>query len=88
MNIAPKVNGRLEALRKRQDALKTAIALEIVREQKKKERDEARLFSIIGAAAMRYAAKHPEFRLALKDVLQAATSLGDGERKLLREAGL
>jgi len=77
---------RIAALRKREQALKSAIAQELVRQQRRKEKEDARLCSIIGAALMD-AAKHPDFELLLKNVLQKATSLSDGERKLLRAKG-
>jgi hypothetical protein len=44
-------NGKIEALRKREAAIKAALAAEQVKQQKRKERDNARLASIIGAAA-------------------------------------
>jgi len=83
-NIA---NEKLEALRKREATLKAAIAAELVRQQKKKEKEDARLCSIIGAALIQNARNHPDFELMLKSVLQSSTSLTDSERKLLRAKG-
>jgi len=83
-NIA---NEKLEALRKREAALKAAIAQELVRQQKKKEKEDARLCSIIGAALVQNAAAHPDFELMLKGVLRTSTTLGDNEKKLLRAKG-
>jgi hypothetical protein len=80
-------DNRIQALRKKEAALKATIALELVRQQKRKEKDDARLFSIIGQALVQNAAKHPDFELMLKSVLQTATSLGDSEKKLLRTKG-
>lgn len=83
-NIA---NEKLEALRKREAALKAAILRELVRQQKRKEKEDARLCSIIGAALVQNAAAHPDFELMLKGVLRTSTTLGDSEKKLLRAKG-
>lgn len=80
-------SAKLEALRKREAALKNAIAIEKVRQQKQEEKDEARLHSIIGAALVQNAAKHADFELMLKGILKSATSFSDGEKKLLRAKG-
>jgi hypothetical protein len=79
-------NARLEALRQREAALKTAIAAEKVRQQKRRERNDARVFSIIGEALARYAEQSPDFRLMLKQVLQSA-ELHDGDRAFLAGNG-
>ena len=78
---------RIEALRKREQALKAAIAQEKVRQQKRDEKDAARLHSIVGRALLENAAKHADFELMLKSILQANTSFSDGEMKLLRAKG-
>jgi hypothetical protein len=83
-NIA---NEKLEALRKREAALKSAIAAELVRQQKKKEKEDARLCSIIGTALVQNAAAHPDFELMLKSVLKTSTTLGDSDKRLLRAKG-
>jgi len=67
-----KGNARLDALQQREAALKAAIAAEKVRQQKREEKDAARLNSIIGAALARYASQSPEFKLMLQQVLQSA----------------
>jgi hypothetical protein len=82
-----KTNSRIEFIRKRQAALRDQLAQERVRHQKKRAQEDARLCSIIGAALVESAATHPDFDLMLKSVLQTATSLGDGDKKLLREKG-
>jgi len=81
-----KDNGRLEALRQREAALKAAIAAEKVRQQKRKEKSDARVFSIIGEALTRYAERSPDFRLMLKQVLQSA-ELRDADRAFLAGNG-
>jgi hypothetical protein len=83
----PSNNDRLEALRKREAALREAIAFEKVRQQKKNEKDDARLHSIIGEALVNNAALHPDFELMLKGILKSQKSFTDGEAKLLRMKG-
>ena len=78
-NIA---NGKLEALRKKEVAVRAAIAEEKVRQQKRKEKDDARLFSIIGAALIQHATKNDSFRLMLKQVLQSG-ELREADRAFL-----
>ena len=80
------VNEKLEALRKREAALKAAIAAEKVRQQKKNEKDDARLFSIVGAALVQSAARSSDFHMMLKQVLQAA-EMRDTDRAFLVAKG-
>jgi hypothetical protein len=86
MAIDRGVNGnvRIDALRKREAALREAIAAEKVREQKRKEKAETRLFAIVGEALTRHAERSPDFRLMLKQVLQSA-ELRDSQRSFLAE---
>jgi len=77
---------RLAALRKREAALKAAIAAEQVRQQKRKDKENARLFSVLGEALAHYAAKSPDFKLMLKQVLQSA-GLRDTDRTFLAGKG-
>jgi hypothetical protein len=87
MHAADMVNSKLEALRKREAALKAAIAIEKVRQQKREEKEEARLHSIIGQALLQNAHQHPDFELMLKGILKSATTFGESEKKLLRAKG-
>ena len=78
---------KLEALRKKEAALKTAIAAEQVKQQKRKERENARLFSIVGQALVENAAKNPDgLGLMVKQVLQAA-ELRETDRAFLAGRG-
>ena len=79
-------NVRLEALRQREAALKAAIAAEKVRQQKRKEKMDARVFAIMGEALTRYAERSPDFRLMLRQVLQSA-ELRDADRAFLTANG-
>jgi hypothetical protein len=63
---------KLAALRKREAALKAAIAQEQVRQQKLKEKRHARLAAIIGAALLEEAVRVPDFELLLKQTLKKA----------------
>jgi hypothetical protein len=81
------MNGKIEALRKREAALKAAIAAEQVRQQKRRERENARLASIIGAALIENAAKNPDtLGLMVKQVLQAS-ELRESDRAFLAAKG-
>lgn len=81
------MNGKIEALRKREAALKAAIAAEQVRQQKRRERENARLASIIGAALIENAAKNPDtLGLMVKQVLQAS-ELRESDRSFLAAKG-
>jgi len=77
---------KLEALRKREAAVKAAIAAEKVRQQKRKEKNDARVFAVVGEALTRYAEQSPEFRLMLTQVLQSA-ELRDADRVFLAGNG-
>ena len=74
MNNSNDVNPKLEALRKREAALKAAIAAENVRQQKRKEKDDARLFAIVGEALVSYGAQSPDFKTMLQQVLATAVT--------------
>ena len=80
------VNEKLESLRRKEAALKAAIATEKVRQQKRKEKDDARFFSIVGVALVQNAAQSPDFRLMLKPVLQSA-ALRETDRAFLAGKG-
>ena len=77
---------RLAALRKREATLKAAIAAEQVRQQRRKDKENARLFSVLGEALAHYATKSPDFKLMLKQVLQSA-ELRDTDRAFLAGKG-
>jgi hypothetical protein len=84
MNDTSVSNGKLETLHRKEAALKEAIAAEKVKQQKRQEKLDARLFAIVGAALVQSAIKTPDFRLMLKQVLQAA-DLRDSDRAFLAE---
>lgn len=86
MTTANVINEKLEALHRREAALKAAIATEKVRQQKRNEKDDARLFSIVGAALVQNAKLSSDFRLMLKQVLQSA-AMRDTDRAFLAGKG-
>jgi hypothetical protein len=65
---------KLEVLRKREAALKAAIAEEQVRQQKRRDKNRARLASIVGVALLEEAARVPDFELLLKQTLKKAVN--------------
>jgi hypothetical protein len=69
-----KDNGRLEKLRKREAALKAAIAVEQVRRQKAEAKLEAREFAVVGEALCRYAGESVEFHKMISQVLQTVVT--------------
>jgi hypothetical protein len=79
-------NAKIETLLKREAALKAAIAEEKVRQQKAKERVEAREFATVGEALVRYAGQSPEFKTMLRQVLPTAVT-DERARRFLQERG-
>jgi hypothetical protein len=79
-------NLRLEVLLKRQAALKSAIDVETVREQKRRDKENTRLHLIVGEALVRDSEGSPEFKSMLIRVLEGA-DLGDSERAFLARKG-
>jgi hypothetical protein len=71
-------NGKLEALRKRETALKAVIAAEQIRQQRAKAKLQAREFAAVGEVLCRYAGQSPEFKTMLRQVLPVAiTAVAD-----------
>ncbi len=70
MGDAKSSTNRLVTLRKREAALKAAIAAEQVRQQKHRERDRSRLAAAIGIAVLEEAAHVPDFELLIKQTLK------------------
>lgn len=80
-------NGKIEALRKREAAIKAALAAEQVKQQKRKERDNARLASIIGAALIDNCLRQPESVGGMVKQILAASSLREADRAFLAGKG-
>jgi hypothetical protein len=79
-------NGKIEALRKREAAIKAALAAEQVKQQKAKAKLAAREYATVGEALVKYAVQSPDFHLMLKQVLASAVT-DDAARKFLLGRG-
>ena len=79
-------NGRLDALLKREAALKEAIVREKLARQRRAAKEFERLKNIVGGALLANAAQHPDFELLLKSTL-AKSALDDADTKFLRAKG-
>jgi hypothetical protein len=79
-------NSRLEALRQREAALRAAIATERVKEQKRREKELDRLFSLVGEICVRDGEESPEYKAMLIRVMQGAT-ISDANRAFLARMG-
>jgi hypothetical protein len=77
-----KNGARLDGLRAREKELRAKIAAEQIRMARRKEKDDAKIFSIVGAALVRE--NNVEF---IKTLLQSAEGLSDSDKKLLRARG-
>jgi hypothetical protein len=82
----PSASARLDALLKKQAALKGAIEIEKVREQRRYDREATRLHLIVGEALVRDSEDSPEFKSMLVRVLEG-TNLGSSERAFLARKG-
>jgi hypothetical protein len=80
------INSKLEALRKREAALKAAIVAEQVRQQKRNEKDNARLFAMIGEALVIYGNQSTDFKTMLRQVLASAIT-DERSRQFLKDRG-
>jgi hypothetical protein len=69
MNNETNGNAKLEKLRPRDAALKAAIAVEQVKQQRAKAKLQAREFAAVGAAVCAYASRSAEFRGMVSEAL-------------------
>lgn len=79
-------NEKLDALRKREAAVRAAIAEEKVRQQKRDEKEVARLNLIVGEAMVRCSEGSPEFKAIVVRALEGA-ELGSSEKLFLVRKG-
>lgn len=77
-------NARLVVLRQREIALKAAIAEERVRQEKRIERENARLAMIIGSVLVREADGTTEFRDMLTRILRGS-DISESDRTFLEK---
>jgi hypothetical protein len=79
-------NEKIAALRKKETALKSALAAALVDAQRARAKLQAREFSAVGEALCKYAAQSPDFKLMLKQVLASAVT-DEATRKFLSGRG-
>ncbi|HVP46106.1 MAG TPA: hypothetical protein VMT32_05965 [Bryobacteraceae bacterium] len=79
-------NGRIEQLRQKEKEIRERIAQEKVRAARRKEKNDAKLFSVIGRALLKYAAQTPDFELMLRQTLQSVVT-DEHERRFLASCG-
>ena len=77
---------RLESLRKREAALKALILKERLKQQARIEREERRLFGLVGQAVVRDTKEAPEFKAMIMRALKVA-GMPDGDRAFLKRKG-
>ena len=77
---------KLDILRQRESELRTQIAAEVKRQQKRQWRDLDRLRTLLGSALLRLADQNPDFKRMLIQSIQSA-ELTPGERAFLKSQG-
>jgi hypothetical protein len=79
-------DAKLGTLLKKEAALRAAIAAEKVRRQKRAEKDDARMNSIVGRVAVVEAEQDSDLKARIRAAMQKA-ELAEGEAKLARSKG-
>ena len=79
-------NGRLDALRKKEVAIRAAIAAEQAKQQKRGAKERRRLAEIVGDALVEQAAKSPELHVMLKQILGSSVT-DAASRRFLSDHG-
>jgi hypothetical protein len=79
-------DAKLDTLLKKEAALRAAIAAEKVRRQKRAEKDDARMNSIVGRVAVAEARQDSDLKIRIRAAMQKA-ELAEAERKLARAKG-
>lgn len=72
-------DGRLSKLREREAALKTAIAIERVRLERRREKEQARLAGIVGRCVLADLKANPQIGLAVEESLKRHADPRDAE---------
>lgn len=75
-------NGRMEALREKEKAIRARITAENHEQQKRKARDRAKLAEIIGSALVDQASSSVDLHLMLKQILGGAVTDASARRFL------
>jgi hypothetical protein len=79
-------NARLEALLERQKQLDALLAAEKLKLAKRKQRDDRKLFALVGEAVCEAAEKSSDFHLMLNQILGGAVTDATA-RRFLKERG-
>ena len=79
MNNGHVANPKLEALRKREQSLKSAIAAEQVKQQKRREKEHARHVTIFGACLLADLEEHPEMGTVFEQCLRRTATGRDSD---------
>ena len=77
---------KIEALRRRELAVRSAIAAAQTLRQKREEREYRRLVGIVGTALLTYAAQASDFDLMIRGILKTAVT-DERSRKFLADLG-
>jgi uncharacterized membrane protein len=72
-------NARIEALRKREQALKNAIAAEKIRIERRREKEKLRHAMILGTSLLSDLDDYPQMKTLLQEILQRHSNPRDAE---------
>jgi hypothetical protein len=72
-------NGRLEALRKREAALREQIAAEKIRQERRREKEKLRHAMILGTSLLSDLDDYPQMKTLLQEILQRHSNPRDAE---------
>jgi hypothetical protein len=78
---------RIEALKEREREIRAQIAAEQIRLARKRQKEDARIFAIVGRALVEHASQSPAFLPTLKQALDTAVT-DERARKLVAARGL
>lgn len=81
-------NGKIELLKLQQRELQARLAKLQMGLARRKNKQDARLFALVGRALVQRAAHHPDVDVMVKETLQAADAgLTEAEKNFLRSCG-
>jgi hypothetical protein len=86
MKLPNTENSSLDKCAQKVAAAIAAFKTEKVKQQKRREREDARAQAIVGRAVVDYASKFADFRLMINQVLQSA-AFSDSDRAFLTKKG-
>ena len=74
---------RLEFLKEKERKLRTQLVAEQIKIRRRIEKEDARLFALVGRALVQHATQHPDFGLMLIQVLRTV-DLRESDRAFLK----